>query len=76
MLETFVLEVWQEEHRWCASVEEIVGLRGYGATREDAIASAQAKTLRTVADRLERGEMGYFHSIGFAIPRSKPTSTP
>lgn len=76
MLETFVMKVWQEKDVWCATLEESVGVTSYGASREKAIAAAQAKALRRVADRLERGEMDYFHSIGFAIPRSKPTSTP
>ena len=42
--------------RWLAEVLEIAGALTYGATREQAIASAKALALRVIAERLEQGE--------------------
>ena len=42
--------------RWLAEVTEISGALAYGATREIAIAHAQALALRVIAERLEHGE--------------------
>lgn len=46
----------EEDGRWIAEVLEIPGTLVYGATREDALASAQALALRVLADKLEHGE--------------------
>jgi predicted RNase H-like HicB family nuclease len=55
---TFTVEYEQEEDgRWIAEVLELPGVMVYGATREEALAKAQALTLRVVAERLEHGEM-------------------
>ena len=51
------LEVEQEaDGRWIAEVPELSGVLTYGATREQAIASAEALALRVLAERLENGE--------------------
>jgi predicted RNase H-like HicB family nuclease len=61
MLETparFRIETEREEDgRWIAEVPALPGVLAYGATREAAIAKAQALALRVLAERLERGEV-------------------
>jgi predicted RNase H-like HicB family nuclease len=55
---TFTVEYEQEEDgRWIAEVLELPGVMVYGATREEALAKAQALALRVVAERLDHGEM-------------------
>jgi predicted RNase H-like HicB family nuclease len=55
---TFTVEYEQEEDgRWIAEVLELHGVMVYGATREEALAKAQALALRVVAERLDHGEM-------------------
>lgn len=46
----------EEDGRWLAEVLEIAGGLTYGATREQAIANAQALALRAIAERLEQDE--------------------
>ena len=46
----------EDDGRWLAEVLEIAGALSYGATRETAIANAQALALRVMAERLEHGE--------------------
>ena len=46
----------EADGRWLAEVLEIAGALTYGATREQAIANAQALALRAMAERLEQGE--------------------
>ena len=46
----------EADGRWLAEVVEISGALTYGATREAAIAHAQALALRVLAERLEHGE--------------------
>lgn len=46
----------EADGRWLAEVLEIAGALTYGATREQAIANAQALALRAIAERLEHGE--------------------
>jgi predicted RNase H-like HicB family nuclease len=46
----------EEDGRWIAEVMELPGSLVYGATREEAIAAAQALALRVLADKLEHGE--------------------
>ena len=54
---TFTVEYEQEEDgRWIAEVVELPGVMVYGATREEALAKAQALALRVVAERLDHGE--------------------
>jgi predicted RNase H-like HicB family nuclease len=53
------LEVDREEDgRWIAEVPDLKGVLAYGASRDEAIAHAQALALRVLADRLEHGEAG------------------
>ena len=54
----FTVEYEQEvDGRWIAEVKELPGVMVYGATREEALAKAQALALRVVAERLDHGEM-------------------
>ena len=46
----------EADGRWLAEVIEISGALAYGATREAAIAHAQALALCVLAERLEQGE--------------------
>ena len=46
----------EEDGRWIAEVLELPGTLVYGASRQDALASAQALALRVLADKLEHGE--------------------
>lgn len=39
--------------RWIAEIPALPGVLTYGATEKEAIASAQALALRTLADRIE-----------------------
>jgi predicted RNase H-like HicB family nuclease len=55
---TYTVEYEQEEDgRWIAEVLELPGVMVYGATKEEALAKAQALALRVVAERLDHGEM-------------------
>jgi predicted RNase H-like HicB family nuclease len=52
-----VVELDREtDGRWIAEVVDLPGVLVYGATREAALAAAQALALRVVADKLEHGE--------------------
>ena len=54
----FTLELEQEDDgRWIAEVGELAGVLVYGATKEEAVAKAEALALRVVADRLETETM-------------------
>jgi predicted RNase H-like HicB family nuclease len=48
----------EEDGRWIAEVPDLKGVLVYGASRDEAIAHAQALALRVLADRLEHGEAG------------------
>jgi predicted RNase H-like HicB family nuclease len=53
----FVIELEREDDgRWLAEVPDLLGVLVYGASREEAIARAQALALRVLADRIEHGE--------------------
>lgn len=53
----FTIESEQEaDGRWIAEITELPGVMKYGATREEAVAQAEALALRVVADRIEHGE--------------------
>lgn len=53
----FEVEIEQEEDgRWIAEVTALSGAMAYGATREEALAKAEALALRILADRIENGE--------------------
>lgn len=52
-----VIETEREmDGRWIAEIPELPGVMTYGATRNEAIARAEALALRVLADRLENGE--------------------
>jgi predicted RNase H-like HicB family nuclease len=62
------VEVEQEEDgRWLAEVPELPGVLTYGQTRQEAIARAQALSLRVLADRLDHGEPVPQMSSVFAV---------
>jgi predicted RNase H-like HicB family nuclease len=46
----------EEDGRWIADAPALPGVMAYGATREEAIARAEALAFRVLADRLEHGE--------------------
>ena len=51
------LEIEQEaDGRFIAEVPDLPGVLAYGTTEEQAVARAQALSLRVLADRLENGE--------------------
>jgi predicted RNase H-like HicB family nuclease len=47
----------EDDGRWIAEVPELAGVLAYGATREEAMAKAQALALRVLAEQLEHGEV-------------------
>jgi predicted RNase H-like HicB family nuclease len=54
---TFTIEVEQEnDGRWLCEIPQLSGVMTYGATKDEAIAKAEALALRVLADRLEHGE--------------------
>ncbi len=54
----FTVELEQEDDgRWIAEVGDLPGVMAYGATREQALAAAEALALRVLADRLDHGEL-------------------
>jgi predicted RNase H-like HicB family nuclease len=65
---TFTVEFEREDDgRWLAEVVELPGVLAYGQTSDEAIAKAQALTLRVLADRLEQSESApEFVTISFA----------
>ena len=57
----------EEDGRWIAEVPELPGVLAYGATADEAMASAEVLALRVLAERLEHKEAGPQPiSIGFA----------
>jgi predicted RNase H-like HicB family nuclease len=53
----FVIELeLEDDGRWIGEVPDLPGVLVYGASREEAIAHAQALALRVLADRIEHGE--------------------
>jgi predicted RNase H-like HicB family nuclease len=54
---TLTIELDREnDGRWIASVPELPGVHVYGASRDDAVAKAQAQALSVLADEIEHGE--------------------
>ncbi len=47
----------ETDGRWIAEVVDLPGVMVYGATREAALATAEALALRVLADKLEHGEV-------------------
>jgi predicted RNase H-like HicB family nuclease len=48
----------EDDGRWIAEVSDLAGVLAYGATRDEAVARAEALALRVLADRLEQAEAG------------------
>jgi len=46
----------EDDGRWIAEVMEISGALVYGNSKDEALAKAEALTLRVLAERLENGE--------------------
>ena len=46
----------EDDGRWIAEVPQLAGVLAYGATREEAMARAEALALRVLAEQLEHGE--------------------
>ena len=46
----------EDDGRWIAEVPELAGVMAYGATRDEAMARAQALAFRVLAEQLEHGE--------------------
>ena len=46
----------EADGRWIAEVPALAGVIAYGATRDEAIAHAQALALRVLAERIEHGD--------------------
>jgi predicted RNase H-like HicB family nuclease len=42
--------------RWIADISALPGVTVYGRTRKQALAAAEALSLRVIADRIEHGE--------------------
>ncbi len=47
----------ESDGRWIAEIADLPGVLAYGATRERALAAAEALALRVLADRLAAGEL-------------------
>jgi predicted RNase H-like HicB family nuclease len=43
----------ETDGRWIAEVTDLPGVMAYGATREEAVATAEALALRVIADQIE-----------------------
>ncbi len=57
----YIIELEQEtDGRWIAEVTNLPGVMTYGASREEAMAKAQALALRVEAEKLENGERPSF----------------
>jgi predicted RNase H-like HicB family nuclease len=54
----------EDDGRWIAEVPELTGVLAYGATREEAMAKAQALALRVLAEQLEHGQARADHGTG------------
>lgn len=47
----------ETDGRWLAEISELPGVICYGASREEAVARAEALALRVLADRVDHGEV-------------------
>jgi predicted RNase H-like HicB family nuclease len=55
--QTYKVETEREiDGRWIAEIAALPGVMAYGSTKKEAVASAQALTLRVLADRIEEGK--------------------
>ena len=58
----------EDDGRWIVEVPDLPGVVVYGATRQDALAKAEALALRVIADRLDHGESVPELDELFAVP--------
>jgi predicted RNase H-like HicB family nuclease len=58
----------EDDGRWIGEVPDLPGVLAYGASREEAVAKAEALALRVIADRLDHGESIPELDDLFAIP--------
>ena len=58
----------EDDGRWIGEVPDLPGVLAYGASREEAVAKAEALALRVIADRLDHGESIPDLDDLFAIP--------
>ena len=58
----------EDDGRWIGEVPDLPGVLAYGASREEAVAKAEALALRAIADRLDHGESIPELDDLFAIP--------
>jgi predicted RNase H-like HicB family nuclease len=58
----------EDDGRWIAEVPDLPGVMVYGATRQEALAKAEALALRVIADRLDHGETVPELDELFAVP--------
>jgi len=65
---TFTIEIDREEDGlWIAEVVDLPRALVHGSTRDEAVAAAQALTLRVLADRLEHGETSLPLDLSFTV---------
>jgi predicted RNase H-like HicB family nuclease len=58
----------ESDGRWIASVAELPGVHAYGATEDQAVASAQAIAFTTLANEIEHGERKPVQCVTFTMP--------
>lgn len=58
----------EDDGRWIAEVPNLPGVMAYGATRQDALARAEALALRIIADRHDHGKTISELNELFAVP--------
>ena len=55
----YSIETEQEDDgRWIAEIINLPGVMAYGASRDEAIANAEALAFRVIADRIEESKVG------------------
>jgi predicted RNase H-like HicB family nuclease len=57
----------ETDGRWIAEITALPGVMAYGASREQALAAAEALALRVIADRIESGELRLDSSLRFSL---------
>ncbi len=58
----------EEDGRWIGEIPDLPGVLAYGASREEAVAKAEALRIRVIADRLDHGESIPELDDLFAVP--------
>ena len=58
----------EDDGRWIAEAVELPGVMTYGATREEAISSAEKLAIEVIADRISHGELpGSALNVSFVV---------